>query len=387
MAAAPDVTCYVTCVACNSVHGLGIELNAGLISAAIARGAPSAPTIQTRLAGAPAARIRLIPITYDCPNVTEKEKISKVVADLPLEPYANADVITVTQAPNNIAAYKYPTRFLTPEQQVLWEFGKSVVTNSFEVLKSFIAFMVPLTTGLITAYIAILQFAGIQTMSDFTDFSKSNLMISPIFMFVSLIFFIIASFPIPRQLSMGNLQGVKKFRSDMFYWKYTNSAIGGVFFIIGVIAMILIIIPIVANEEVGGLVTYINPIFGYEIQYPSDWVLQVFNYSKSVIIEVPGYARGPQVKIDVVEFDTPPPLELYAKARLANVTGGLVFSSTIDNNLAYIIRGNTSDSSEFEVFTIKNNKAFILDYHANKSDYPIYYPYAQRMIQSFKFIG
>ena len=169
--------------------------------------------------------------------------------------------------------------FPGPLDKALIEFGKSSILNSLNVLKDFISFMVPLTTGLITAYIALLQFMGIKEIADV------GFIWPPLFMFLSLISFVFASFPVPRLIAAGNPSSIKQYRQDTFVWKYIGSTAGSIFFIAGVISMVLIIVPLTSGpkEDVTEqLLIYENDKYDYKIGYPSYWSIKILNHSKDV---------------------------------------------------------------------------------------------------------
>lgn len=323
---------------------------------------------------------------YRCPRITDKVVNVPVIITFtnPQHSAMEAQVVEIIDTTANSPA----PPSVGPEAETLIEFGKNVLLNSISTLKDFIGFMVPLTTALITAYIAILQFMGIEVITDATMLLKSNLIIPPILMLISLIAFIIASYPIPRKIAVGNLDSIENYRSNTFWWKYIWSAMGGIFFISGVLGMILVIIPIIngpdsLNEQ---LTTYINPKFGYEFQYPPYWQLHVFNHSKIVIITLSEPSSGPQFKVEIDEFDSPPRIDQYVRERINILRGGLTSFSIIDDRPAYTIKWNSTSNSGAEILTIKDKRGYLLNFQADNTDYIIYNPTVQNIIQSFKFV-
>jgi hypothetical protein len=354
----------VTCPACHGKHTLVINFETSTVTSAVRDRRPTN-------------------LWYTCPRIADKEiRVPVSFTPQPEHDRMRAQVSYIIDTTEN----PVPPA-LGPESQTLIEFGKSVLLNSISVLKDFIVFMVPLTTGLITAYIALLQFMGIQAITDISAPFKSNLVIPPVLMFVSLVAFIFASFPIPRQIAVGNIDSIKDYRNKTFWWKYTGSAVGGIFFIIGVITMILIIVPIMSNQgqENAEFKLYTNPAFNYTIQYPSYWNVTVLNNSQSVIFKVPGEPNNPELKVQVEKLVPGLRLDQYIKKRISILDGGLSSFITIDKQQAYTLQWNHTTNSGIEVLMIKGDKGYLLDYEADTTEYVVYYPTAQKMIQSFKF--
>ena len=276
-----------------------------------------------------------------------------------------------------------------PLDKALIEFGKTTVLNSLNVLKDFISFMVPLTTGLITAYIALLQFMGIVDVSQITTTVRSNFVWPPVLMFLSLVSFVFASFPIPRLLAMGNPASIKKYRLDTFRWKYIGSAIGSFFFVTGVITMIFLIVPLSQvneDDEVAEQnVVFQNPRFQYEVTYPSYWNLKNMNSSRDIILNFHDDSQIPFIRIIGSDFSTPQQLHIYASMRGHALKANSTTPVTLDGNAAYLIQWNNATSFGTEVVSIVNNRGFLVDYTADKFDYPIYLPMVQKITQSIRF--
>ena len=122
------------------------------------------------------------------------------------------------------------------------EFGKKSIIDSVTVIKEFMKMMIPLTTGLITAYFALLKFLGVETVPDANKVSPNELIGPTIFMFISLVAFIVTSFPLlSKHLDFGKPESIKIFRKKTVKWKYVGAIIGMGFFLYGVIWMILVI--------------------------------------------------------------------------------------------------------------------------------------------------
>jgi hypothetical protein len=136
---------------------------------------------------------------------------------------------------------------LSPSEAALFAYGKKVIEETFENLKAFITTMVPLTTGLITVYFALLQFLGIKEAGQGASRTIGSWEILwPEWLFIaSLVAFIAASFPIIRTIAPGNLQSISLHRHDSMRWKYGCILVGLGFFFSGLIKMVLIAIQVV----------------------------------------------------------------------------------------------------------------------------------------------
>lgn len=373
---------YVQCAACTKVHKLEITMKQGDVVAQLYGGLK-----QNRpLAFSPTTQNATL--SYLCPSVTEESVLVTVI--LPVNRAAEASISQIDVHPPPTNQQIYPTSLPNPQQNALLEFSKNAIVNSMGVLKDFISFMVPLTTLLITAYFALLEFMGVKTLADIPTVTTSYYIIPPIIMLVSLGLFIWAAFPIKGTIVGGNLDSIRKYRENTFYRKYKPSIIGGLFFIAGIFSMIIVIMPLLATNnsvEPGtqeNFSIYNNNKYDYRIQYPSFASVDVSNNSKSVTFYLPGDTKEAKLKVGIEEFQTVPRLDQYIMKRIAILGGGLTSFSTLDNTAAYTI--NSTSTIGFELLAIKNKKAYLLDFEANKTNYGIYNPIVQEMIRSFKFI-
>jgi hypothetical protein len=126
---------------------------------------------------------------------------------------------------------------LSKENEALLEYAKNAIIESLNVVKDFIRMMIPLTTGLITIYFALLQILGIDNTVGSTD--KHFLIVPPVILLASLVSFLVASFPIPKKLAISNLNSIIAYRTAALRWKYIGTIIGSGLFIIGVLMIIL----------------------------------------------------------------------------------------------------------------------------------------------------
>lgn len=281
-----------------------------------------------------------------------------------------------------------PSSFPGPLDKALIEFGKTTILNSLNVLKDFISFMVPLTTGLITAYIALLQFMGIKEIADVSLALKSGFIWPPLFMFLSLISFVFASFPVPRLIAAGNPSSIKQYRQDTFVWKYIGSTAGSIFFIAGVISMVLTIVPWTSGpkqEITEQLLIYENDKYDYKIRYPSYWSIKILNHSKDVTMQPAGDSSGPLMHVGVQEFSSLPKLHEYVPGRSHILNGNSSTTSLLANMPSYTIHWSNATKSGIEIVCIVNSRGYLVDYVVDKSDFYVYLHIAQKIIESFEF--
>lgn len=131
--------------------------------------------------------------------------------------------------------------FSSDLNEALIEFGKKSVTDSITVVNEFIKMMIPLTTGLITAYFALLQFLGVKSVLDTNILSHNQLTDPSIFMLYSLGAFIITSFPVFWKFDIGNLASVTNYRYLMIGWRYLGAGAGMGLFLYSIYLMISVV--------------------------------------------------------------------------------------------------------------------------------------------------
>jgi hypothetical protein len=129
----------------------------------------------------------------------------------------------------------------------LIEFGKKSITDSVSVINEYIKTMIPLTTGLITVYFALLEFVGVKTAIDAQVVSELSLIQAPIYMLYSLIAFIVTSFPVFLKFDLGALRSVTTYRNIMIAWRYTGALIGMGFFLYGLYLVIITVTKIISS--------------------------------------------------------------------------------------------------------------------------------------------
>src|SRR6266540_2357631 len=129
----------------------------------------------------------------------------------------------------------------------LIEFGKKVIVESVTTINEYIKMMIPLTTGLITSYFALLEFLGIK---DILKMSKTNAIAATdptIFMLLSLISFILTLIPLVGKLELALYDKINDVRKILIIYRYGGMAIGMGFFLYGIYLMIHVIKTILEN--------------------------------------------------------------------------------------------------------------------------------------------
>jgi hypothetical protein len=129
----------------------------------------------------------------------------------------------------------------------LVEFGKKLIIDSVTVVNDYIKVMIPLTTGLITTYFALLEFLGVKDVINLNKISATTSIEPTIYMLGSLIAFILTLFPMFRTIDLGNYENIKKIRSFYIIYRYGGTLIGMSLFLIGIYLMIQVINSILEN--------------------------------------------------------------------------------------------------------------------------------------------
>jgi hypothetical protein len=129
---------------------------------------------------------------------------------------------------------------ITGDNEAALEFAKKALTDSVNVINEHIKMMIPLTTAVITAYFALLQFLGVKSAVETSEMSADSLVGPPIIMLGSLIAFIITSFPILKKIVVGDLTNVTSYRNFMIAWRYVGAGVGMGLFLYGIFSMIFI---------------------------------------------------------------------------------------------------------------------------------------------------
>lgn len=123
---------------------------------------------------------------------------------------------------------------MSDEEKAYFDFGDKAFANSTENIKTFIQLMIPLISTLLTIYYALLGFVGV-TSALKPGIGTWILIEPPVYLVISLGVFIIASFPVPYPMTVGDLDSIRKFRTALIRWKYTCTIIASLLFMIAMI--------------------------------------------------------------------------------------------------------------------------------------------------------
>lgn len=231
---------YLKCMGCDQIHEVLLEKSSSLV----ARLLPSIQAINTNVL-----------YYFECPVLSVKNaelKQMEVTIKLRIDEqeYVNGKLI-VSEIPQQANFTSQVEAVAIPLQQsnsVLIEFGKDVMKNSIDNIQKFDELMIPLTTGLITAYFAILAFLNIGTIKDLPPLQGITLdfVIFPTyFLLASLIGFIISTFPILQKLSLNSINSIGRYRKRLLLWRYGCTAVSSALYMIGFYQLIIVISTIV----------------------------------------------------------------------------------------------------------------------------------------------
>jgi hypothetical protein len=187
-------------------------------------------------------------LVYTCPKQNRAQKY-EFQLDVERKISLQLGIEKVEDIPSSSSTQGY-SRELGPEGESLLDYGKKIFKDSGDTVKTFITFMVPLTTALITAYMALLKLMGIENISNVQNGSPEAIVYPPMLFLLSLVFFIAANFPFAGIVNLQDLKSVYRHRIRSIRWKYIGSLIGALFFLIGVLLMILVILPFIGWNKV-----------------------------------------------------------------------------------------------------------------------------------------
>ena len=140
------------------------------------------------------------------------------------------------------------------------------------------------------------------------------------------------------------------------------------------------------------MVIYDNPIFGIRLQYPSDWGRLDLSFLKdSADIDFypladTSLAKSLKIQVNNLPFDNMT-LEEYTSTQINPAEENLLESNT--TTLAgipgyMIVFTNIAGLKTMQVWTIKDDKAYIITYVAKEADYQKDLQIAQKIIDSFE---
>ncbi|HZB17158.1 MAG TPA: PsbP-related protein [Nitrososphaeraceae archaeon] len=140
------------------------------------------------------------------------------------------------------------------------------------------------------------------------------------------------------------------------------------------------------------MIIYDNPTFGIRIQYPSDWGrldLSFLQHSADIdFYPLNDTSLAKNVKIQVNNLPSRNmTLEEYTNSQINLLEENLLESSaaTLAGILGYkIVFTNIEGLKTMQVWTIKDDKAYIITYVTQEEDYEKELQIAQKMIDSFE---
>ena len=123
---------------------------------------------------------------------------------------------------------------LNNTDKALLEYGKNVILNSVETIKSFAQSMITLISGLFAVYFALLEFLGK------TSLQTSIIALPPVLFIASLIVFVVAILPLPGTLALNVLSDIERDRKTTIMIKYIASILGMGFLVTGLTISVVV---------------------------------------------------------------------------------------------------------------------------------------------------
>jgi hypothetical protein len=148
-----------------------------------------------------------------------------------------------------------------------------------------------------------------------------------------------------------------------------------------------------------GFLTYTNSEYGFKIDYPADWSVRENIMGAVVVFLSPRESTSDNFleNVNIIVQDNSMTLEEYTNISLAQlpqyVSDLEIISSertTLGGNPAYkvVFTGVYNNSNRLEwmqVWTMKDNKVYLITYTAQPQSFSKYLPQVQHMFDSFEF--
>src|SRR5919108_5183727 len=158
-----------------------------------------------------------------------------------------------------------------------------------------------------------------------------------------------------------------------------------------------------SNNNSTNFLTYSNSTYGIKIQYPSSWLKEEsHNQSSNDIVKFSAPVAAAPASLNIVGGKPAPqsiPLAVYINASIYLLRHSFNNFSLIDSNattlgtspahkIVYTARLPSSGIElEFmQIFTIKDNKSFVITFGSLPTIFSTYSPTIQKMVDSFAFI-
>jgi hypothetical protein len=174
-----------------------------------------------------------------------------------------------------------------------------------------------------------------------------------------------------------------------------------------IMAEIITITPSQDNTTItttSPFLTYENPTYRIRIQYPSDWEKLEFSERNIVVIFRSPPENSSDTKLEnlLIQVGNLPfeniPLDEVVNANINNLKQSLIDFELIEinattlsgNNPAYKVVYTNSEGEDkhktMQILSIKEDKAYLLTYSAEKRKYSDYLPTIEKMIDSFEIV-
>jgi serine/threonine-protein kinase len=149
-----------------------------------------------------------------------------------------------------------------------------------------------------------------------------------------------------------------------------------------------------------GLLTYDSPDYGIRIKYPAEWTKQEQVMGAVVVFFAP--TEGPsdifQDNVNIIVQDLsaqPMTLDEYTELSLGQIEQFITDPSILDSSavtladipghrVVYTGKQGQYDLKWMQVWTVQNNKAYVISYTAETSKYSAFLETVQEMIDSFE---
>ena len=151
--------------------------------------------------------------------------------------------------------------------------------------------------------------------------------------------------------------------------------------------------PVAAQRDKVNFVPYSNPIFGIEVEYPSDWGRLDLSFLQNNSADLNFYplddaSGAKQVKIQIENLQSSPnmTLEEYNDIKISSIEGRILDSNstTLADLPAHEIIFTDLVLKKMQVWTLKDDKVYTITYSAEEEDFQNELQTARRMIESFK---
>jgi hypothetical protein len=144
--------------------------------------------------------------------------------------------------------------------------------------------------------------------------------------------------------------------------------------------------------------TYENPIYQIKIQYPVDWEKKDQELGGNNIVKfVLPQHRFPSLFLQIEDLNSSMPLDEYSHEQINHLRQLFRDINIIETNTTTLAGNNAYkvvytftleqiNYKKMDIWTIKDNKAYIINYLAETGQYSSYLPTIQKMVDSFEIM-